>query len=85
MRRAAQCARPILWAVDGFAVWSSGILKVFRDPRPTGQHGRPPLAIWPDLYVVQVVKQYAGRKLQGAERRLTYGCRCCAEAIMQAT
>jgi transposase-like protein len=85
VRAAAQVGRPILWAVDGFAAWTSGILRVFRDPLYTGKRGRPRLLVWADLHIVQVVKQYSGRKLTGVDRRLAHGCMRCAQAIMQAT
>jgi len=85
VRAAAQRGRPILWAVDGFAAWTSGIVRVFRDPRYTGKRGRPRLVVWADLHIVQVVKQYTGRKLTGVDRRLAHGCMRCAQAIMQAT
>jgi hypothetical protein len=85
VRAAAQVGRPLLWAVDGFAAWASGVLRVFRDPLRTGKRGRPRLVVWDDLHIVQVVKQYAGRTLTGVDRRLAYGCMQCAQAIMQAT
>jgi transposase-like protein len=85
VRAAAQVGRSILWAVDGFAAWTSGVLRVFRDPLRTGKRGRPRLVVWAELHVVQVVKQYTGRKLRGVDRRLAYGCMRCAQAIMQAT
>jgi hypothetical protein len=85
VRAAAQVGRPILWAVDGFAAWTSGVLRVFRDPLRTGKRGRPRLVVWADLHIVQVVKQYTGRKLTGVDRRLAYGCMRCAQTIMQAT
>ncbi|NTW00302.1 MAG: transposase [Oscillochloris sp.] len=85
VRAAAQRGHPILWAVDGFAAWTSSVLRVFRDPLRTGKRGRPPLVVWADLHIVQVVKQYTGRKLTGVDRRLAHGCMRCAQAIMQAT
>lgn len=85
VRAAALLGRPILWAVDGFAAWTSGIKRVFRDPYCTGSVGRPPLVVWADLHIVQVVKQYQSRHLAGVERRLAHGCMRCAEALMQAT
>jgi transposase-like protein len=85
VRAAAQVGRPILWAVDGFAAWTSGILRVFRDPLRTGTRGRPRLVVWADLHIVQVVKQYTGRKLTRVDRRLAHGCMRCAQEIMQAT
>jgi len=85
VRAAALIGRAILWAVDGFAAWKSSVLGVFRDPQRTGKRGRPPLVVWADMHVVQVVKRYSGRQLSGIERRLAYGCNRCAEAIMQAS
>jgi hypothetical protein len=85
VRAAAQLGRPILWAVDGFAAWASGVLRVFRDPLRTGKRGRPRLVVWADLHIVQVVKQSTGRTLTGVDRRLAYGCMQSAQAIMHAT
>ena len=85
VRAAAQRGRPILWAVDGFAAWTTAILTVFREPLHTGKRGRPRLVGWPDLHIVQVIKRRTGRRLTAVERRLAHGCRRCAEAIMQAT
>ncbi len=85
VRAAAQVGRPILWAVDGFAAWTTAILQVFRDPVRTGKRGRPPLVVWPEVHIVQVIKRCTGRRLTAIERRLAYGCLRCAEDIMQAT
>jgi transposase-like protein len=85
VRAAARIGHPILWAVDGFAAWTTAILTVVRDPRRTGKRGRPPLVVWADLHIVQVVKQYTGRRLTSVQRRLAYGCMRGAEAIRQAT
>lgn len=82
---AAQIGKPILWAVDGFAGWTKAILTVFRDPQRSGKCGRPPLIVWADLHIVQVVKQYTGRRLSGVRRRLANGCLQAAEVIMQAS
>jgi transposase-like protein len=85
VRAAAQVGQPILWAVDGFAAWTRAILTVFREPVRTGKRGRPPLVVWAELHIVQVVKQYTGRRLTSVQRRLAHGCLGCAEAILQAT
>jgi hypothetical protein len=61
------------------------ILKVFRDRLHTGQVGRPPLIVWEDLHIVQVVKKHVGRRLVSSTRRLVHGRLERAEAIMQAT
>jgi transposase-like protein len=85
VRAAARLGQPILWAVDGFAAWTKAILLVFRDPQRSGKRGRPPLIVWADLHIVQVVKQYRGRRLTGVQRRLAHGCISAAEALMQAS
>ena len=82
---AAQRGQPILWAVDGFAAWTTAILKVFRDPVRTGRPGRPRLVVWADLHIVQVVKQYAHRRVVAVQRRVAHGCQQCGEGIVQAT
>jgi transposase-like protein len=84
-RAAAQPGKPILFAVDGFKVYVSRILKVFRDPLRTGKRGRPPLIGWQNLHIVQVVKQRAGKRLIGITRRVVHGSLAGAEALMQAT
>lgn len=85
VRAAAKLGAPILWAVDGFAAWTSAILDVFRDPQPTGKRGRPPLVVWADLHIVQVVKQYTKRRVSSVKRTLAYGCQYAAEALVAAT
>ncbi len=85
VRAAARRGQPLLWAVDGFAAWTRAILQVFRDPVHTGKRGRPPLVVWGDLHIVQVVKPYVGRRLTDVQRRVAHGCRRCAETIMQVT
>lgn len=85
VRAAARPGQPILFAVDGFAAYVTTILKVFRDRQPTGKRGRPPLVVWADLHIVQVVKQRVGRRLVSITRRLAHGSMTSAEGIMQAT
>jgi transposase-like protein len=82
VRAAARLGQPILFAVDGFTSYVTMIRKVFRDPLHTGKRGRPRLIVWPDVHIVQVIKQHAGRKLVSVERRLAHGCLQAAEAIM---
>ncbi|SRR6266487_1376108 len=85
VRTAAQAHQPILFAVDGFKAYVTTILKVFRDPLRSGKPGRPPLVVWEDLQIVQVVKQRSGRRLISITRRLAYGCMVRAEELMQRT
>jgi transposase-like protein len=84
-RAAGRPGQPILFAVDGFRAYVSCILKVFRNPVHTGKPGRPPLIVWADLHIVQVVKQRASRRLVSITRRLAPGSLARAEAIMQMT
>jgi transposase-like protein len=85
VRAAAQPGQPLLFAVDGFKAYVGTILKVFRDPLYTGRRGRPPLIVWDDLQIVQVVKQRVGRRLKSISRRLAYGSLEQAEKVMQRT
>lgn len=85
VRAAALVGQPILFAVDGFKAYVTTILKVFRDPLRSGKPGRPRLVVWPDLHIVQVVKQRSGRRLISITRRLAYGCMARAEELMQRT
>ena len=85
VRAAAQPHLPLLFAVDGLRSYVSAILKVFRDPVPTGQRGRPRLVVWADLHIVQVVKHRVGQRLDSIERRVVHGAQHAAEVIMQAT
>jgi hypothetical protein len=82
---AAQPGLPILFAVDGFKAYVTCIRKVFSDRVPTGKRGRPPLVVWDEVHIVQVVKQRVGRRLLSITRRLAHGSLETAEAIMQAT
>jgi transposase-like protein len=82
---AAQPGHPLLFAVDGFKAYVTVILQVFHDRQPTGKRGRPPLVVWADLHIVQVVKHRVGRRLKSITRQLAHGRMESAEAIMQAT
>jgi|GEM_PF-5049155 hypothetical protein len=70
VRAAAQLGVPIRGAVDGLPAWISAILAVFREPQPTGIRGRPPLVVWTDLHIVQVIKQYTKRRISAVRRTL---------------
>ena len=85
VRAAARVGQPLLWAGDGFPAWTTAILQVFRDPLRTGKRGRPPLMVWAELHIVQVIKRRSGRTVTAVQRRLAHGCQHCAETIMQAT
>ena len=51
--------RPLLLAVDGLASYVTAFRNSFRSPVPLwhGEKGRPRLVSWPDIAIVQVVKQ----------------------------
>jgi hypothetical protein len=71
---AGSVVQPILVAVDGLAAYPNAIRKAFSDKMYSGKPGRPPLVSWPDLHIVQVVKQRSGYKLSKVSRRLAHGC-----------
>jgi transposase-like protein len=71
---AGNVGQPILVAVDGLAAYPKAIRKAFSDKVYSGQLGRPPWVVWPDLHIVQVVKQRSGKKLVRVSRRLAHGC-----------
>ena len=72
---AAQGVQPVVFAVDGLAAYPKTILKVFHTVLRTGQRGRPRHIPWPDLHIVQVVKQRSGYRLSDVKRRIYHGCR----------
>jgi transposase-like protein len=72
---AAGSVQPILVAVDGFAAYPKAILKFFYTKLYTGKPGRPRHIPWPDLHIVQVVKQRRGKKIKTISRRIVHGCR----------
>ncbi|MEZ4870572.1 MAG: hypothetical protein R3C14_55090 [Caldilineaceae bacterium] len=56
VRRVALC-RPLLLAVDGLASYVSVFQEAFRTPLRLGELGRPKLIAWPNINIVQVVKE----------------------------
>jgi hypothetical protein len=74
VRTAAQGVQAVLFAIDGFAAYPKAILKHFYTAVRTGQPGRPAHQVWPDLHIVQVVKQHTGKRLTGIQRRVAHGC-----------
>jgi len=70
---AGSVVQPILVAVDGLAAYPNAIRKAFSDKVYSGKPGRPPRVSWPDLHIVQVVKQRRGYKLSQVSRRLAHG------------
>jgi transposase-like protein len=70
VRRSALC-RPLLFCVDGCQTYWGAIRRVFREPIPTGH--RPRLRPWDGIYIAQVVKQYARKRVVGVKRRIVQG------------
>lgn len=73
VRAAASSVQAVLFAVDGFAAYPRAILKYFYTSVRTGKPGRPAHQVWPDLHIVQVVKQRVGQKLTDIQRRVVHG------------
>ena len=71
--RAVALCRPLLFAVDGLPSYVTAFRSAFRSPLPRrGQAGRPRLIAWPEMAIVQVVKQ---RAVKGGQirRRIVQG------------
>jgi hypothetical protein len=61
------------------------IRKVFREPIRNGGPGRPPLRPWDGIYIAQVVKQYAHKRVVAVRRRIVQGTQTRIDALLQAT
>lgn len=70
---AGRIVRPILVCVDGLAAYPKAIVRAFSTPQPTGKRGRPPLKVWPQLVIGQVIKSFEKRRLVAIETRLVRG------------
>jgi hypothetical protein len=77
--------RPLLLAVDGFAAYVSAFQAAFRSPLPRfGRPGRPTLVAWPNIAIVQVVKQHLHQTGQ-IERRIVQGTAALVNRLLQAS
>ena len=85
VRQMALC-RPLLLAVDGLSSYVSAFRNAFRSkfPRPAGERGRCQLVAWPDIAIVQVVKQRVEGVLN-VERRIVQGGQDLVERLIQTT
>ncbi len=85
VRQMALC-RPLLLAVDGLASYVSAFRDAFRSkfPRQNGEIGRCKMISWPDIYIVQVVKQRVEGVLN-VERRIVQGAKNMIENLIQKT
>ena len=85
VQAAVRPGRPLLIAVDGFRAYVTTVRKLFRAPVHTGKRGRPRLVIWPNLHIVQVVKERVGARVVAVRQHLVHGCRRCAQELIQRT
>jgi len=83
--RACALPRPLLVCIDGLAAYVRAIRTVFRDPVATGGRGRPHLRPWRGLYIAQVVKQYARRRVVSVKQRIVQGRRTAIERLLART
>ncbi|MBN1180338.1 MAG: hypothetical protein JXD18_14085, partial [Anaerolineae bacterium] len=84
VRRCALC-RSLLFCVDGCKTYIAAIRHVFREPIRTGNPVRPCLRPWDSIFIAQVVKQYAQKRVIGVTRRVVQGTRAQVEALLQKT
>jgi transposase-like protein len=78
--------RPLLLAVDGLASYVTAFRNAFRSPLPrrAGETGRPKLISWPDIAIVQVVKQHVEGKLN-VTRRIVQGTQSMVQNLIHKT
>jgi transposase-like protein len=77
---------PLLLAVDGLASYVTAFRQAFRSPLPrrNGEMGRPHLVSWPDIAIVQVVKQHVDGVLK-VDRRIVQGSQKMVTSLIHAT
>jgi len=84
VRQMARC-RPLLLAVDGLNTYVGAFQRAFRSPLPRqGASGRSHLIAWPDVTIVQVVKQRRAGQLV-IDRRIVQGAPTMIDHLIQAT
>ena len=78
--------RPLLLAVDGLASYVSAFRNSFRTalPRWGGEKGRPKLVSWPNIAIVQVVKQRLDGQLN-ITRRIVQGSEEMVHSLIRKT
>lgn len=76
--------RPLLLAVDGLASYVTAFRNSFRTalPRRSGELGRPKLISWPNIAIVQVVKQRVDGRLN-ITRRIVQGSKEMVQNLIQ--
>jgi transposase-like protein len=85
VRQIALC-RPLLLAVDGLPSYVTAFQAAFRTalPRRSGEKGRPRLFAWPNIAIVQVVKQRCADQLH-IDRRIVQGSQALIRGLIQAS
>jgi transposase-like protein len=85
IRNLALC-RPMLLAVDGLASYVTAFRQAFRTalPHRKGEKGRPQLISWPNIAIVQVVKQRVDGHLN-VSRRIVQGTDTMVQALILKT
>jgi len=83
VRQIALC-RPLLLAVDGLASYVTAFQAAFRTalPRRRGEKGRPKLIAWPNIAIVQVVKQRVANHLS-IDRRIVQGSQAMIQRLIR--
>lgn len=81
--RACALCRPLLFCTDGFCAYVQAIQRVFREPVCGGKGGRYLLRPWDNLFIAQMVKQYACRRVVGVIRRVVQGSVAQVEWLLQ--
>jgi transposase-like protein len=82
LRVVALC-RPLLLAVDGLPSYIKAFQRAFRSKVPRrGQVGRCQLCPWPQVAIVQVVKERTGQSLT-LQRRIVQGCQSMIAQLIQ--
>ncbi len=72
VRQMARC-RPLVLAVDGLNTYVNAFQRAFRSPLPRqGASGRSVRVAWPNIAIVQVIKQHLANQLT-IDRRLIQG------------
>jgi transposase-like protein len=89
IRRVKRCASALggalLFCTDGLASYPTQLKAVFREKEPRAEKGRCRLVEWPNIYIAQVVKEYAGKCVSGIQRRIVQGEAAAVAAVIKAT
>ena len=85
VRNLALC-RPLLLAVDGLSSYVTAFRQAFRTavPHRKGELGRPQLISWPNIAIVQVVKQRSEGHLN-ISRRIVQGSQTMVKSLIRKT